>query len=66
MESNMNEDKMLKFMKILVPVVGVGIVLTTVVFALSIATLVKVNKGFNDIQGNSIVTANPTNPTAGP
>ncbi|CAF1484304.1 unnamed protein product [Adineta steineri] len=66
MESSTNEYKMLKFMKMLVPVVGVGIVLTTVVFALSIATLVKVNKGFNDFQGNTIETTNPTNPTTVP
>ncbi|CAF4121318.1 unnamed protein product, partial [Adineta steineri] len=66
MESSTNEHKMLKFMKILVPVVGIGLVLTAVVLALSIVTLVKVNKGFDDIQSDNIEATNPTNPTTGP
>lgn len=40
-------------MKILVPVVATGIVLTVVTCAIAVTTLVKVNKGFNDIQSSS-------------
>jgi hypothetical protein len=68
MEGGMNDFKILKCMKILVPVVGIGIVLTLVTFAIAITTLVRVNKGFNDIQGSVIettssTTVTPTNPS---
>ncbi|CAF1616537.1 unnamed protein product [Adineta ricciae] len=54
-------------MKILVPIVGIGIVLTVVTFAIAVTTLVKVNQGFDDIQSNGPQTTpsptiRPTNP----
>ena len=41
-------------MKILVPIVAVGIILTVVTFALTIAILVKVNKGFDENQNGGL------------
>ncbi len=38
--------------KLLVPILGVGIILGTVILALSIATLVKVDKKFDEIVEN--------------
>jgi len=45
-------SKTIRNTKLLVPILGVGIILGTVIFALSIATLVKVDKKFDEIVDN--------------
>jgi hypothetical protein len=69
MENNSSAYKSRNHMRVLLPIVGIGIVLTVVTFALAIVILVKVNKGFDEKQGDSIpatpsstssTTINPT------
>jgi hypothetical protein len=54
MENNLIAYKSRNYMKVLLPIVGIGIVLTVVTFALTIVILVKVNKRFDEKQGDSI------------
>jgi lipopolysaccharide export LptBFGC system permease protein LptF len=54
MENNSSAYKSRNHMRVLLPIVGIGIVLTVVTFALAIVILVKVNKGFDEKQGDSI------------
>jgi hypothetical protein len=71
MDSNINAYKVLKYMKVLVPVVAVGIVLTIVTFAITITNLVKINREFDETQisdtttaiSSTITTTTTTNPT---
>lgn len=56
MDSNISAYKALKYMKVLVPIVGIGIIFTIVTFAITIATLVRVNKGFDEIAVDGILT----------
>jgi hypothetical protein len=56
MNKNITANKDRNYMKVLVPIVGVGIILTVVTFALTIAILVKVNKGFDENQNGGLQT----------
>ncbi len=44
-------------MKVLIPVVAVGIVLTIVTFAITVTTLVKINREFDETQISDTTTA---------
>jgi Zn-dependent M28 family amino/carboxypeptidase len=68
MDSNTNASQIVKYIKLIIPIVGIGIVLTIVSLALTITTLVRVNKGFDDSQTDdgtstisSITTTTVTN-----
>ncbi len=52
LESNNNMLASIKHKKFIIPILGVGIVLGTIILALSVITLVKVNKKFDEISDN--------------
>jgi aminopeptidase Y len=60
MDSNRNAYRVLKYMKILVSIVVFGLILTIVIFAITVASLAKINKEFDAIPIITITTTAST------
>jgi hypothetical protein len=55
-ENENNISKTIRYTKFIIPILGIGAILGTIILALSITTLVKVDKRSHDITGNDMKT----------